>query len=182
MFGQISETVILMRDVDAITVPTGDRTTLSAGALAVINQDLGGSYTVTLKGNMFRIDGQDADALGRELPIWPDVPPGASREVLEAAVQAMLRTIYDPEIPINIMDLGLVYRCELKDGEHGVVVDLDLTLTAPGCGMGPVLVHDVRSRLERLEGVEAAEVSLVFDPPWTRERMSEAAQLETGLY
>ena len=182
MFGQISETVILHRDVDAITVPTGESTTLAAGSLAVINQALGGSYTVTLKGNMFRIDGQQADALGKDLPVWPQVPEGAPREEVEAAIQATLRTVYDPEIPINIVDLGLVYRCDVVPGTQGLVVDLDLTLTAPGCGMGPVLVHDVRSRLERLAGVEAAQVHLVLDPPWSRDKMSEAAQLETGMY
>ncbi|MCB9547252.1 MAG: putative Fe-S cluster assembly protein SufT [Myxococcales bacterium] len=182
VFGHIQETVILHRDVDAITVPEGAPIELAAGSLAIINQELGGSFTVTVRGNMYRIDGQQADALGREIPVWPEVPPEATRADLEAAVDQTLRTVYDPEIPINIMDLGLVYRCEVLDAEGGVAVEVDMTLTAPACGMGPVLVHDVRSRLRRLHGVVEARVQLVFDPPWSRDMMSEAAQLETGLF
>lgn len=182
MFGQFRETVILHRDVDAITVPNGDPATLNAGTMAVVNQALGGSFTITVHGNMFRIDGQDADALGREIPIWPDVEAGASPEALEETVWEMLATVHDPEIPVNIVDLGLVYRCELKTDDRGQIVDIDMTLTAPACGMGPVLVHDVRSRVGRITGIDAVDVELVFDPPWTREKMSEAAQLETGLF
>lgn len=182
MFGQFRESIILHRDVDAITVPNGESAELTAGTLAVVNQALGGAFTITVHGNMYRIDGQDADALGKEIPIWPDVEPGASAEALEDAVWETLATVHDPEIPINIVDLGLVYRCELKTDARGRFVDIDMTLTAPACGMGPVLVHDVRSRVGRITGIDAVEVQLVFDPPWTREKMSEAAQLETGLF
>lgn len=182
MFGQFRESVILHRDVDGITVPNGEPFELTAGTLAVVNQALGGSFTITVHGNMYRIDGQDADALGKEIPLWPDVEPGASPEALSQIVWDMLATVHDPEIPVNIVDLGLVYRCELVDDERGKVVDIDMTLTAPACGMGPVLVHDVRSRIGRITGIDAVHVELVFDPPWTREKMSEAAQLETGLF
>lgn len=182
MFGQFRETVILHRDVAAITVPNGEPVDLSAGTMAVINQALGGSFTLTIHGNMYRIDGQDADALGREIPIWPDVAAGASTEALQEIVWEMLSTVHDPEIPVNIVDLGLVYRCELKEDARGRVVDIDMTLTAPACGMGPVLVHDVRNRVGRITGIDAVDVELVFDPPWRREMMSEAAQLETGLF
>lgn len=182
MFGQFRESVILHRDVDGITVPNGEPAELTAGTMAVVNQALGGSFTITVHGNMYRIDGQDADALGKEIPVWPDVAPGASPEALKETVWDMLSTVHDPEIPVNIVDLGLVYRCDIVDDPRGKVVDIDMTLTAPACGMGPVLVHDVRSRVGRITGIDAVDVELVFDPPWTREKMSEAAQLETGLF
>ena len=174
----MERTVIpLRRDADARMVPTGEPLTLPEGAFVTVTQSLGGAYTVVYGGNMARIDGEDADALGFE-PHVLDLPAPADGEVSENQVREALRTVYDPEIPVNIVDLGLVYACDVRDG----AVDIDLTLTAPGCGMGPVLVQDVERRVGKVPFVTGVNVNLVFDPPWERGMMTEEAQLELGLY
>ena len=174
----MERTVIpLRRDTEARMVPTGEPLSLPAGAFVTVTQTLGGAYTVVYAGNMARIDGEDADALGFEAETL-DLPPPVDGNVSEEQVQQALRTVHDPEIPVNIVDLGLVYACDVRDGE----VDIDMTLTAPGCGMGPVLVQDVEQMVARVPFVTDVTVNLVFDPPWSRDMMTEEAQLELGLY
>jgi len=183
MYGKNSEPVQLYRDCAAVLIPSGDQVILRRGTNGFITQALGGSFTIYVDGSLFRIDGENADALGKEIVPPPALPPEASREDLESLVWEQLKTCYDPEIPINIVDLGLVYRCELvKLGTAEWRVEVDMTLTAPGCGMGDILVHDVRSKLEIIPTVKRAAVELVFDPPWNQGMMSEAARLQTGMY
>lgn len=173
-------TLKLKRDCEAIAIPSGRIVRLEAGCEVSIMQALGGHYTVTVGGNLARIDGMDADALGLIGQVVALEP--VAGEDLEAAVKRVLGTVYDPEIPVDILALGLVYRCAILPlGDNGSRVEIDMTLTAPGCGMGAVLVAEVRQRLLRLPGVREVEVRLVFDPPWDRNRMSEAARLKLGL-
>jgi probable FeS assembly SUF system protein SufT len=176
------ERITLQRDVIGTLIPAGTRVELPEGASARITQALGGSYTVEVEGHLFRIEGKDGDALGQEPTAAPSLAPDASEEEIEKAVWAQLATCYDPEIPINIVELGLIYECKLEPMEDGGRrARVRMTLTAPGCGMGDVLVTDVRSKVLSVPGVREAEVELTFDPPWTREMMSEAAQLQAGF-
>lgn len=169
--------VVVQRDCPARLVPAGTRITLTKDTFVTLTQDLGGSYTVNVNGNLARVDGTDADALGME-PLDLKFDPPEGDEVSEAQVREALATVYDPEIPVNLVDLGLIYRCEIK----GRTVEIDMTLTAPGCGMGPVLVEDVRYRVGKVPNVEEVKVELVFDPPWSRDMMTEEAQLELGVF
>jgi probable FeS assembly SUF system protein SufT len=181
MYGQ-SEPVTLARDVKAVVIPAGDETTLAAGRTGFITQALGGSFTVYMDGNLFRISGTDADALGKAPRRAPVLPPGATDADVEQLVWDQLRTCFDPEIPINIVDLGLVYECRLEPREDGARrVKVKMTLTAPGCGMGEVLVQDVRDKLSLIPTLAETDVELVFDPPWNHSMMSEAARLQTGM-
>ncbi len=176
------ETVTLSRDVVGVLIPAGTRVELPEGAEASITQALGGSYTVQMQGHLFRIEGKDADAIGKTPAGVPDIAPDASEDEVEKAVWQQMKTCYDPEIPIDIVELGLIYECRLEPVEDGGWrVRVIMTLTAPGCGMGDVLVADVKSKVLQIPGVREAEVELVFDPPWTREMMSEAAQLQAGF-
>jgi probable FeS assembly SUF system protein SufT len=181
-----SEQKILTRDVEASVVPIGTKVTLQKGETAHITQSLGGSFTVVVNGNMFRIAEQDADALGIEAKAAPAataVPNGPmTQEELEKKVWESLKTCYDPEIPVNIVDLGLIYDCHLTPiGESNFKADVKMTLTAPGCGMGPVLAQDVQNKLISLEPIDEANVELVWDPPWNQGMMTEAAKLQLGL-
>jgi probable FeS assembly SUF system protein SufT len=169
------------RDVDAVIVPAGISVKLRVGQAGYVTQALGGSFTVYVEGNLFRIAGKDADAIGQEVAQAPELPPDASDEDVRKLAWQQMKSCYDPEIPINIVDLGLVYECEVSPGETGRVVGVKMTLTAPGCGMGEVLVQDVRERVEAIPTVERADVELVFDPPWNQSMMSEAARLQTGM-
>ncbi|MBS0575814.1 MAG: putative Fe-S cluster assembly protein SufT [Proteobacteria bacterium] len=183
MYSRNSEPFRLERDCAAVLVPQGDKVTLPAGSIGYISQALGGSYTVYIEGNLFRIAGADADALGKEPVTAPELPPDASDEDVEKLVWQQLRTCFDPEIPINIVDLGLVYECTLShrdDGKRDVRVRM--TLTAPGCGMGDILVSDVTAKLEGVPTIGQTDIGLVFDPPWNQSMMSESARLETGMY
>ncbi|MGB5544082.1 MAG: putative Fe-S cluster assembly protein SufT [Gammaproteobacteria bacterium] len=181
MFGKNSEPVQLYRDCPAVLIPAGDEVILRKGANAFITQALGGSFTIFLDGNLFRIDGQHADALGKDPVEPPTLPPEASQDDVEKLVWEQMRTCFDPEIPVNIVDLGLIYRCQLRTSHDGWRVEVVMTLTAPGCGMGDILVHDVRSKIEIIPSVERADVDLVFDPPWNQDMMSDAARLQTGM-
>jgi probable FeS assembly SUF system protein SufT len=178
-----SEPKTLTRDVEAAIIPVGDKVTLQKGEQATITQSLGGSYTVIVNGNMFRIEGKDADALGVEAAAKPastGVP--ISQENLEKEIWNQLRSCYDPEIPVNIVDLGLIYDCHLSPlNGSGFKADVKMTLTAPGCGMGPMLAQDVQNKLLSLEGVDDVNVELVWDPPWNQGMMTEAAKLQLGL-
>jgi len=182
MFGQANEPVTFQRDCRAIIIPVGEAVTLDRGTEGFITQALGGSFTVYVDGNLFRIAGVDADALGKEPTKAPQLPPDASDADVEALVWDQMRTCYDPEIPVNIVDLGLIYECHLEkiDQVHRKAC-IKMTLTAPGCGMGDVLVQDVRDKVELIPTIQRAEVELVFDPPWNQSMMSDAARLQTGL-
>jgi probable FeS assembly SUF system protein SufT len=183
-----SEQKILTRDVEASVVPIGTKVTLQKGETAHITQSLGGTYTVIVNGNMFRIESKDADALGIEIKTAPPAAataaPGGplTQEQLEKKVWESLKTCYDPEIPVNIVDLGLIYDCHLTSiGPDNYKADVKMTLTAPGCGMGPVLAQDVQNKLISLEPIDEANVELVWDPPWNQGMMTEAAKLQLGL-
>ena len=181
---QTNESITLRRDVDAAIVPVGTKVTLQKGQTAHVTQSLGGSYTVIVNGNMFRVEGKDADALGLEVAAKP-VAAGApaTREQLEKQVWDAMKTCYDPEIPVNIVDLGLIYDCHIEPlpEANRYRADIKMTLTAPGCGMGPVLTQDVRNKLLSIEEVDEANVELVWDPPWNQGMMTEAAKLQLGL-
>jgi probable FeS assembly SUF system protein SufT len=181
MYRSDNEPVTLTRDVDAIIVPAGVNVKLREGQQGFITQALGGSFTIYVEGNLFRIAGKDADALGKEAVEVPQLPPNASDDDVRELVWQQMKTCYDPEIPINIVDLGLVYSCDVKSGDGDRVVEITMTLTAPGCGMGDVLVQDVREKVEIIPTVARADVELVFDPPWNQSMMSEAARLQTGM-
>ncbi len=182
MFGADNEPVYLKRDLDTITVPAGITERLPRGALVYITQAMGGSFTIYFEGNLYRVAGRDADALGRELAPVPALPPGASDEEFAALVWDQMRAVYDPEIPINIVELGLVYTCGIQKSESGErSVDIQMTVTAPGCGMGEILVQDVHDKIALLPTVASVKVELVFDPPWNLSMMSEAARLEAGF-
>jgi probable FeS assembly SUF system protein SufT len=181
-----NESVPLTRDVEASVVPVGTKVTLHAGETAHITQSLGGAYTVVVNGNMFRIDGKDADALGKTVEQRAAKPAGQARTLddVEKEAWAQMKTCYDPEIPVNIVDLGLIYDCHVEPipGAAGLFkVDVKMTLTAPGCGMGPVLQQDVSNKLLMIEEVDEANVELVWDPQWNQGMMTEAAKLQLGL-
>lgn len=180
----MNESKTLTRDVEASVVPVGTKVTLQKGEQAFLTQSLGGSYTVVVNGNMFRIDGKDADALGMEIQVKPTTTASGpmTQEQLEKQVWDSLKSCYDPEIPVNIVDLGLIYDCHLTPvGENNFKADVKMTLTAPGCGMGPVLAQDVQNKLLSLEPIDEANVELVWDPPWNQGMMTEAAKLQLGL-
>jgi probable FeS assembly SUF system protein SufT len=178
-----NEPFILNRDVKAVMVPAGIEIELKSGQSGFITQALGGSFTLYMEGNLFRLAGADADAIGKEVTKQPELPPTATEDDVLAVAWAQLRTSYDPEIPINIVDLGLIYECTVSAQPDGSrVLNVRLTLTAPGCGMGDVLVQDIRQKLEVIPTVQAANVELVFDPPWNQSMMTEAARLQTGMF
>jgi probable FeS assembly SUF system protein SufT len=173
-----NQTVALKRDCPAIEIPAGTKTVLPAGTPARVTQAMGSSYTVAVSGMLYRIAGEDADALGITVEAEKHAPPAFS----ERMVWDQLKTVYDPEIPVNIVDLGLIYSCEIADHpEGGKKIDVQMSLTAPGCGMSEVLKADVESKLRRLPEVKEVRVQVVFDPPWGPGRMSEAAKLQLGF-
>jgi len=164
-------------------IPQGDEVTIPEGTVGYITQALGGSFTVFVDGNLFRIAGVDADAIGKKPVLPPSLPEDATEDDVENLLWEQMKTVYDPEIPVNIVDLGLIYRCDMRTDENGDrIVDIDMTLTAPGCGMGDILVDDVRSKLMLVPTVTRVNVELTFDPPWNHNMMSEVARLETGMY
>lgn len=175
-------TVVTSRDVPARLVPAGTRITIPKNSFVNLRQALGGTYTVTINGNMARIDGTDADAIGQEPLQLSFAPANSDGSVREDDLWDTLKTIFDPEIPVNIVDLGLVYGCELNEENGQHIARVRMTLTAPNCGMGPVLVGDVEDRLAKVPNVDAVQVELVFEPPWSRDMISEEAQLELGLF
>ena len=182
MYRSDNEPVTFTRDVDAIIVPAGLAVKLREGQQGFITQALGGSFTVYVEGNLFRIAGEDADAIGKEPVKKPELPPGASDEDVRKLVWDQMKTCFDPEIPVNIVDLGLIYTCDVASNDDGSRnVHVTMTLTAPGCGMGEVLVQDVKDKVEAIPTIREARVELVFDPPWSQSMMSEAARLETGM-
>jgi probable FeS assembly SUF system protein SufT len=182
MYHSTNEPVTFVRDCQAVLIPAGERVTLPEGSTGFLTQALGGSFTIYIEGNLFRIAGRDGDAIGKAPLAAPDIPEDATEADIESAVWQQLRTCFDPEIPINIVELGLVYECKVERAPSGNrVAKVKMTLTAPGCGMGEVLTQDVREKIEVIPTVERADVELVFDPPWDQSMMSEEARLEAGL-
>lgn len=182
MFGHTNEPFVLSRDVSAIIIPAGETLTLRSGTEGFITQALGGSFTVYVEGNLFRVSGADADALGKDPVAPPKVPDNATDADIEAVIWEQLKTCYDPEIPVDIVNLGLVYRCEITPLGNGQrSVSIDMTLTAPGCGMGDVLVQDAREKIAIIPTIADVDVELVFDPPWNMSMMTEEARLQTGM-
>jgi probable FeS assembly SUF system protein SufT len=178
------ETVNLTRECEAVLIPSGEKCLLPAGVPLSIHQSLGGSYTAVVDGALVRIDGKDADALGLAPVPAPATPAttSSSGPLDEDLVWKQLRTCYDPEIPVNIVELGLVYDLHIApQPDASNLVEVKMTLTAPGCGMGAMIAEDVQRKILSLPGVSEAKVELVFDPPWNQGMMSEAARLELGL-
>ena len=177
--------IVLNRDCDAVLIPVGTPLSLTEGTTVLITQALGGSYTVNVNGNLARIDAKNADALGFHVAKESSTKKEISGEgtVNEQLVWEQLSTCFDPEIPINIVELGLVYECSITPlGADGNKVDITMTLTSPGCGMGDYLADDVRTKILALPNVTEVNVNLTFEPPWNYDMMSEAAKLETGMF
>jgi probable FeS assembly SUF system protein SufT len=172
----------LLRDCEAIQIPAGLKTTIPKGTRVIITQNLGGSYTIACDYGLFRISEEDADVLGLEPTANREKKERANGDVDENEVWDQLRTVYDPEIPVNIVDLGLVYDCQVKKSpETGTRVDVKMTLTAPGCGMGPAIAQDARLKILAISGVDEASVELVWEPPWNQHMISEAGKMKLGL-
>jgi len=181
----MNEEVTLIRQVDAIQIPSGDTMTLPEGTPVVITQTLGGTYTVATSNGLVRIASQDADALGvdveeskkrkEESDQMKDAP-------LEDQVWHAMKQVYDPEIPVDIVNLGLIYDCAIdEDGEDGVEVSVKMTLTAPGCGMGPVIAADAQAKIMNIEEVEKASVDVVWEPAWNQDMISEEGKMKLGM-
>ncbi|MBL4773838.1 MAG: putative Fe-S cluster assembly protein SufT [Alcanivoracaceae bacterium] len=181
MYNLNSEPFKLERDVEAIIVPSGQSMSLPAGTIGYITQSLGGSFTVFIDGSMFMILGHNADALGKEPLPLPTLKENATLKDVNDAVWKQLDSVYDPEIPVSIVELGLVYECNVEKGNSGYDVKIQMTLTAPGCGMGDVLIADAQTKIKLIADINSVTCDLVFDPPWTQEMMSDVARLETGM-
>ena len=163
MYYPHNEPVTFSRDCNAVIIPAGDEVTLPMGAAGFITQALGGSFTVYIEGNLFRIAGMDADAIGKEPLTPPKVPANATEAEIEAVIWEQLKTCYEPEIPVNIVDLGLIYKCEVRSIKADKrIVDIEMTLTAPGCGMGDILMQDVKDKIEIIPTISNADVEIVF--------------------
>ena len=178
------EEIIVSRPCRAVQIPSGYELTLPQGLHATIVQSLGGAYTlVTEDGMMVRVSDDDVTAIGKESTALKQTEGEVTKEELEKMVWQQLKTCYDPEIPVNIVELGLVYLCDLQPAtEGGFDATVKMTLTAPGCGMGPVLANDVSTKLKALPAIHDADVQVVFDPVWDRTMMSEAAKLQLGMF
>lgn len=169
----------LLRDCDAVQIPSGHPIVLPAGMEVVVTQSLGGTYTVATPGGLARIDLKDSDALGLDAA-------KASEKIkaegtLQDAVWGQLKTVFDPEIPVNVVDLGLIYDCAVETREGKTSVLVKMTLTAPGCGMGPTIAADAKNKILAIEGIDEAEVELVWDPPWNQSMISEAGKMKLGI-
>ncbi len=169
------DTIEVQRECDGMLIPSGVKITIQKGSLVYITQALGNSYTVYVNGNLARVAGKDGDALGMIIMDEPDI--NEIEGSTEQKIWELLKTCFDPEIPVNIVDLGLVYECKVDEGS----VAIKMTLTAPGCGMGPVLVGEVEQKIRLIKEVTEVHVDLVFDPPWDRGMMSDVAKLQLGM-
>ncbi len=182
MFTQTSQPCQFERDCAVVMIPSGHEVTMPVGTVGYITQALGGSFTVFVDGNLFRVAGIDADAIGKEPVQPPSLPEGATTNDVEKLIWEQIRTCYDPEIPVNIVELGLIYNVEMETDDTGArSVFVLMTLTAPGCGMGDILVEDVRSKISLIPTISEVRVELTFDPPWNHQMMSDVARLETGM-
>ena len=177
-----NEPFVLSRDTRAVIVPAGVEVKLKAGQSGFITQALGGSFTLYIEGNLFRLAGEDADAIGKRVVTPPTLPPNATEDDVRELAWQQMRNCFDPEIPVNIVDLGLIYDLRLEDGASGGRrVAVQMTLTAPGCGMGPSIARDAKSRIEAIPGVEEAKVEIVWDPQWTPHMISPAGRQQMGI-
>ena len=177
------EEIELTRDVTATLIPHGEEFNLSQGEKVTVTHRLGGNFTVMTLQGMYRIAAKDADALGEtKAQSLPKAQEGHLEPASVEQIKENLKSVFDPEIPVNVVDLGLIYRIEIENVEEkGRVAFVDLTLTAPGCGMGPVIAEDVKGKVLELPGVDDAEVEIVWDPPWTQDLISEEGKMELGL-
>lgn len=174
--------ISLVRDCDAIQIPSGHPIVLPAGMEVIITQSLGGTYTVATPGGLARIELKDADALGLDPATAAEEQIVRAEGSADEAVWSQLKTVFDPEIPVNVVDLGLIYDCQVTKKDSGASsVLIKMTLTAPGCGMGPAIAADARQKILAIEGVEDAEVELVWDPPWSQSMISEEGRMKLGL-
>lgn len=177
-----NDIIFLQRDVNALLIPSGAKIYLQQGTEVTITQSLGGSYTVNIYGNLARIDGKDADALGKPVQLQLSEDELANSSI-EELIWSQMKTCYDPEIPVNIVDLGLIYECDITEVEnYHYQVLIKMTLTAPGCGMGPTIAAEVKNKVQAIPNVTEVEVEIVFDPPWNHSMMSDAAKLELGMF
>lgn len=176
----MNNAITTLRDVEVSRIPSGEKITIPAETQVVITQALGGSFTILVpsQAGLFRIEGHDADAIGHEQPAELAQPADGN---LEQAAWAQLKTCFDPEIPVNIVDLGLVYSLDLKTSEAGASVTVQMTLTAPGCGMGPIIASEARQKILTIDGISDAAVELVWDPPWSPDRISEEGKQKLGM-
>lgn len=170
------DSIEVLRDCEARLIPSGTQVTIKKGSLVVITQALGNSYTVYVNGNLARVAGIDGDALGMVILDEPDINDFDG--TLEDKIWEILKTCFDPEIPVNIVDLGLVYECRVDENS---IINIKMTLTAPGCGMGPTLVGDIEQKIRQIHEVTDIKVDLVFDPPWDRSMMTDVAKLQLGM-
>ena len=178
----MSDEIQLKREVEATAIPAGTKKRLSQGTAVVVTQDLGGTFTIhaTAEGGLFRIEGKDADALGRKVTETGVVD--SNKEAGEEDVWAVLKTCYDPEIPVNIVDLGLIYSMELKKTDGGGRrAEVKMTLTAQGCGMGPSIAADARQKILSLSGIEEAQVDVVWEPPWGPQMITPDGRKKLGM-
>jgi len=180
----MQEEISLKREVEAVQIPSGDAVTLPSGTQVFITQRLGGTFTVATSSGLARISSQDADALGVDLE--QEKEKQAEAEALKDApiedqVWGQLKSVYDPEIPVDIVNLGLVYDCGIEAEDDKTVVNIKMTLTAPGCGMGPVIAADAQSKIMTIDGVDDAKVELVWDPPWNQDMISEEGKMKLGM-
>lgn len=183
MYNDIDEKVIIDRDCEATLIPFGNKITLKKGEEGHITQALGGSYTIMIRGNLVRIEGKDADIIGKipEIQPWMEEKKTDGR-VNEKAVWDAMRTCYDPEIPVNVVDLGLIYSCDISNNEDGgSFIEIKMTLTAPGCGMGDMIASEVKQKVAGVHGTSDVRVELVWDPPWDRSMITESAKLQLGM-
>ena len=183
MYSDIDEQVTIERDCEATLIPFGNKITLKKGEEGHITQALGGSYTVMIRGNLVRIEGIDADAIGKIPEVQPWLEETESDgKANEKAVWAAMKTCYDPEIPVNVVDLGLIYSCELNDNKNGGSnVEIKMTLTTPNCPVAESLPKEVKEGAMQVEEIDDVDLQLVWDPPWTKDMMSDAAKLELNL-
>ena len=179
---RMSDEIQLKREVEATAIPAGTKKRLSQGTAVVVTQDLGGTFTIhaTAEGGLFRIEGKDADALGRKVSETGVID--SNKEAGEEDVWGVLKTCYDPEIPVNIVDLGLIYSMELKKTEGGGRrAEVKMTLTAQGCGMGPSIAADARQKILSLSGIEEAQVDVVWEPPWGPQMITPDGRKKLGM-
>ncbi len=177
-----SREINLKRDCDAIQIPSGNPIVLPAGTSVIVTQSLGGTYTVATQAGLARIDEKDLDALGIDPTAVESPAKEPVKGTLDDAVWNQLKTVFDPEIPVNVVDLGLIYGCDIHrtdEGQTNVVVQM--TLTAPGCGMGPTIAADARQKILILDGIDEAQVDLVWDPAWNQSMISEAGRMKLGM-
>jgi len=175
-----SQLITLLRNCNATMIPAGEKIILIEGTHVRITQSLGDNFTVLVNGNLVKVLGEDADALGLKIKTEKDKVI-SSRLATEKDLWEAMRQCYDPEIPVNIVDLGLVYDLQILGKKNKLDIHVKMTLTAPGCGMGPSIAEDVKTKISALNGVNSVDVDLVWDPQWDRDMMSEDAKLQLGM-